>query len=244
MKTVYRIQGMTCNGCRSFVEKELSKLEQVDEVSVSLEKEEAVVTSLSKLNIAILRETLPRKYAIAVKEKQGSGTMAIGGKQASEPTVSKWRQLKPLFLILVYISVTSVLLHYKAFSLKAIMTDFMGLFFIVFSFFKLLDLKGFTHSFVMYDPLAARIKAYAWVYPFIEVALGLMLLLRWKIQLALVTTIFILGITTIGVVRSLLKKEAIQCACLGTALKLPMTEATFIENALMIIMAFSMLILL
>ncbi|MGY8951367.1 MAG: heavy metal transporter, partial [Flavobacteriales bacterium] len=35
----------------------------------------------------------------------------------------------------------------------------------------------------------------------------------------------------------LLAKKSIQCACLGTALKLPMTEATFIENAIMIVMA-------
>lgn len=241
MKTVYSIEGMTCNGCRAFVEKELSKLNQVDEVNVSLEEEEAVVTSLNKLNIAILREVLPSKYAITVKEQQGLGTKATGGEQTSEPEVSKLRQLKPLFLILGYITVTSVLFHYKTFDVKGMMTDFMGMFFIVFSFFKLLDLKGFTNSFAMYDPLAARIKGYAWVYPFIEVALGLMLLMRWNIQIALVVTIFILGITTIGVTRTLLKKEVIQCACLGTALKLPMTEATFIENAIMIIMAFVML---
>jgi hypothetical protein len=39
-----------------------------------------------------------------------------------------------------------------------------------------------------------------------------------------------------------LNKKSISCACLGTTLKLPMTEATFIENALMIIMAFILLI--
>jgi hypothetical protein len=34
-----------------------------------------------------------------------------------------------------------------------------------------------------------------------------------------------------------MQKNQIQCACLGTALKLPMTEATLIENLLMITMA-------
>jgi hypothetical protein len=42
-------------------------------------------------------------------------------------------------------------------------------------------------------------------------------------------------------VQSLLNKRQIQCACLGTALKLPMTQATFIENAIMIAMALAML---
>jgi len=122
------------------------------------------------------------------------------------------------------------------------MLDFMGLFYIVFSFFKLLDLKGFPESFSMYDPLAKIIPAYGWVYPFIELALGLMFLMRVEITAVLIITLVILGITTIGVTRTLLNKKAIQCACLGTALKLPMTEATFIENAIMIVMAVLMLL--
>src|SRR5690606_7898048 len=103
----------------------------------------------------------------------------------------------------------------------------------VFSFFKLLDLKGFPDSFRMYDPLAKAIPAYATIYPFIETALGLMFLLRFKTDIALIATLLVLGTTTIGVVKTLLNKRTIQCACLGTALKLPMTQATLIENAIM-----------
>ena len=121
------------------------------------------------------------------------------------------------------------------------MLDFMGLFYIVFSFFKLLDLKGFPESFKMYDPLAKTIPVYGFMYPFIEVALGLLFLMRIQIPLALIVTVVILGITTIGVTQTLLNKKTIQCACLGTALKLPMTKATFIENSIMLIMAIIML---
>ena len=117
----------------------------------------------------------------------------------------------------------------------------MGLFYIVFSFFKMLDLKGFPESFSMYDPLAKRLPIYGWIYPFIETGLGLMLLMRFEIKIALIITLIVLGITTIGVTKTLLDKKSIRCACLGTALKLPMTEATFIENIIMIAMAISML---
>ena len=117
--------------------------------------------------------------------------------------------------------------------------EFMGLFFIVFSFFKILDIKGFASSFAMYDPLAGRLPAYGLIYPFLELGLGLMFLFRWNIQIALIITIVILGITTVGVSRTLLSKKKIKCACLGTTLNLPMTEATFIENAIMILMAIS-----
>ena len=122
------------------------------------------------------------------------------------------------------------------------MLDFMGLFYIVFSFFKMLDLKGFPDSFRMYDPLAKRIPIYGWIYPFIETALGLMFLMRFELNIALIITLVVLGITTIGVTKTLLDKKSIRCACLGTALNLPMTEATFIENAIMIVMAILMLL--
>ena len=123
------------------------------------------------------------------------------------------------------------------------MFDFMGLFYIVFSFFKFLDYTGFPDSFRMYDPLAKVLPAYGWVYPFIETALGLMFLMRFELNIALVATIVILGITTIGVTRSLFSKKTIKCACLGTALNLPMTEATFIENTIMLVMAVWMLLI-
>ena len=87
------------------------------------------------------------------------------------------------------------------------MLDFMGLFYIVFSFFKMLDLKGFPDSFKMYDPLAKQLPIYAWIYPFIETALGLMFLFRFEVNIALICTLIVLGITTIGVTKILLDKK-------------------------------------
>ena len=155
--------------------------------------------------------------------------------------MNKIKQLKPLFIIFAYISITSLLLNFKNINLTNIMFDFMGLFYIIFSFFKILDIKGFSMSFRMYDPLAKKAQIYGYVYPFIEILLGVMFLTRIEVKIALILTIIILGITSIGVTQALVKKKSIDCACLGTTLKLPMTEATFIENALMIIMAFTLL---
>ena len=43
MKHTYHIQGMTCNGCRSYVEQTLSKVDGVNNVFVDLEKKEAII---------------------------------------------------------------------------------------------------------------------------------------------------------------------------------------------------------
>ena len=155
---------------------------------------------------------------------------------------TKFQHLKPLLLILTYIFIASILMNYNNWNLNEAMLDFMGLFYIVFSFFKMLDLKGFPESFMMYDPLAKRLPIYGKVYPFIETGLGLMLLMRFEVKIALIITLFILGVTTVGVTKILLDRKSIRCACLGTVLNLPMTEATFIENVIMIVMAISMLI--
>ena len=241
MKHTYNITGMTCNNCKASVEKYLSEIDHVSEASVNLEKGEAEVTMDKHINTQVLKDALPKKYTLTEKQESNVFSSSSASYMPLEEEKSKLQQLKPLLLIIFYIAVASTLLHYRNWSWSTFMLDFMGLFYIVFSFFKMLDLKGFPESFRMYDPLAKRVPVYAKVYPFIETLLGLMFLMRFEIKLALIITLIVLGITTIGVSKTLLDKKSIRCACLGTALKLPMTEATFIENAIMIVMATIML---
>lgn len=242
MKHTYKIVGMTCGNCKATIEKNLSVLPDVVDVVVNLEKGEATITMDNHIEVSELQKALPSKYSITEKEHKNVFASTRASDFEVEQEKSKLQQLKPLLLILFYITAASVLLHYKNWNWGEAMLDFMGLFYIVFSFFKMLDLKGFPESFKMYDPLAKRVPLYGWIYPFIETALGLMFLMRFEVKMALIITLVVLGITTVGVTKTLLDKKSIRCACLGTALKLPMTEATFIENAIMIVMAILMLI--
>ncbi len=236
MKHQYIIEGMTCQNCVASVKNKLSALPEIKSVEIDLVKKTADISMSSHLSVDQLQNALPRKYEISKKQTSTSSSYE---KDLSEP--SKWVQLRPLFMILGYIAVASILLNRDDWDWSGFMADFMGLFFIVFSFFKLLDLSGFTTTFAMYDPIAKRISAYGWIYPFIETGLGLMFLMRFEITIALIITLVILTFTTIGVTKTLLSKRVIKCACLGTALNLPMTEATFIENAIMIVMSIAML---
>jgi cation transport ATPase len=241
MKHTYQISGMTCNGCRSDVEKRLNAIPGVKEAIVTLENEQAVILMAYHISIKTFQEALPKKYVITAMTKPEVVDSSLGSSSTIKMEKSKWKQLLPLLLILSYLTVATVMLNYQRENWDEAMLDFMGLFFIVVSFFKMLDIKGFSTSFAMYDPLAKMTSVYGWVYPFLETALGLMFLMRFEIDIALIATLILLGITTIGVTKTLLDKKSISCACLGTALKLPMTEATFIENAIMIIMAIFML---
>lgn len=237
MTHTYNVSGMTCNGCRASVEEALSAVSNVEDVSVDLESQTATITMESHIEVDVFQNALSDKYTIS--EQTTQNVFKSSASQASEE--SELKQLFPLFLILGYILIAAILLNKSPWDTNGFMLDFMGLFYIVFSFFKFLDLKGFPQSFRMYDPLAKVLPVYGWIYPYIEAALGLMFLMRFQTNIALIVTLVVLGITTYGVTKTLLDKKSIQCACLGTALKLPMTKATFIENSIMILMALFMI---
>ena len=227
---------MHCSACVNKIEKALTGLDGVLSAKVDLSSKSATITGNAQLETVIesVKDVGYEPYLIEEKIENP--------KSHKKDSPSQIKQLFPLFLIFFYITVFSLLMNRSNFHVNAFMYDFMGLFYIVFSFFKFLDYKNFPASFSMYDPIAKILPLYGWIYPIIETLLGLFFLLRYQLLLSLITTIILLGVTTIGVTRSLLKKSDIQCACLGTALNLPMTKATFIENFIMILMAVWMLL--
>ena len=227
IKQNIKVFGMTCSGCEASVVAAVTHIEGVFKAVANHKKDLLIIWAQSAISDVVLKATLPKKYALI---------------DAAAQQPSKLKQLFPLFLIFGFIINAIVLIHWSEWNMTVMMYDFMGTFFMVFSFFKLLDIKGFQASFKMYDPLAAAWPAYGLFYPFIELALGVCYIRDFIPDWVLWVTIVVLSTTTLGVVKTLLKKSAIQCACLGSVLKLPMTEATFIENAMMIVMAGSLLL--
>ena len=237
MTQTYHIQGMTCNGCKDSVTRAFQSLEGVYQVHVDLEKGTALLTTASVIQTKLLKEVLPSKFTLIESNTQTVKQNNVFDRDKKAPQGSKLEQLKPLFLIFGFLLLISCALNFRGFTTLDFMLDFMGLFFFVFSLFKFLDLSGFALSFAMYDPLAKRLPLYGRVYPFLELTLGFLLLAKIQLPIALLVTVILLSITTIGVCVVLLQKKQITCACLGTVLKLPMTQATFIENSVMIFMA-------
>ena len=228
MKKTFNISGMTCLSCQKFIESKISSLPNVDNVLVSFENEYVEIHSKSIIDDNDIQKVIGSKYSIDYNNKNKSK--------------SKLSQLKPLFLIFIYLVFGTYFLNYNSFTYKKSMTDFMGLFFLVFSFFKFLDYSTFPISFSKYDPIAKKSILYAKAYPFLELILAICFLFDWKIKITSLITFCILLATTLGVIKSLFSKDQIECACLGTSMKLPMTEATLIENIIMISMASSFLI--
>lgn len=145
------------------------------------------------------------------------------------------KKYKVLLILFVYLIVMSY--AFTQSTHNSFMLNLMGLFFVIFSFFKIIHLKEFKASFSKYDLIAKKIKLYGLIYPFIELSLGVLFILGLYIQISSIVTIIILTSTTIGVVSKLRKGKIIECACLGVVFNLPLSQVTVFENVVMILMA-------
>jgi len=77
MKHTYKVTGMTCNGCRSHVEKTLNEVEGVKQATVNLKKEEAEIIMKEQIGIERFQEALVNAggdYQIMMPEKSGSAS--------------------------------------------------------------------------------------------------------------------------------------------------------------------------
>jgi hypothetical protein len=119
---------------------------------------------------------------------------------------------------------------------------FMGLFFLVFGSFKIINIQNFVTAYSRYDVIAKRSRLYAYIYPFLELTLALSYLLNFNPVTTNIATLILMSVSSVGVIRVLIKNDIIMCACLGTIIKLPVTKITLVEDIGMGIMAILMLI--
>lgn len=234
--TSYAINGLTCNNCVAKVHSTLTPF--ADSVEVTLKPPQVRLTG-QKESIETLNALLKKigNYQI------GAEILPENRIENSDDEKSFFITYKPLILVFSYILLVTLAVEVVngSFELHRFMPNFMAGFFLVFSFFKMLDLNGFASSYSMYDLLAKRVSAYGYIYPFIELGLGIAYLLAYRPMLINVVTLIVMSFSSIGVILAVMNKQKIRCACLGTGFNLPMTTVTIIEDLLMAAMAAWML---
>ncbi|MBS1574683.1 MAG: cation transporter [Bacteroidetes bacterium] len=234
MRHTYKLTGMTCSSCEAKVKNSLLLIPGVTEVEVSKEKETAIITMEKHIELAVFQKALNAKYSISTDEHNET----IG--QARSWLVT----YKPVLLIFIYITGVSLLIEWMlgGFLWMRWMSHFMAGFFLVFSFFKLLNLKGFAESYSMYDIVAKHWTGWGYVYAFTELALGIAFLTGFNSIVTNAITFVVMTVSIVGVLQSVLSKRKIKCACLGDVFNLPMSTITIIEDAMMIGMSGTMLL--
>jgi copper chaperone CopZ len=250
-----RIDGMHCDGCATKIREAVQRLDGVRKIEVDRSRARADVTvddeidakSISRSIVDAIRGA--GDYSASLVDEDGRGASEEPSDAAGAPRdadAEPGESIYPLILIVGYIAGTVILVAWATgdWSAGALMRHFMAGFFLVFSFFKLLDLRGFVSAYRDYDLVAKALPAWAWIYPFVELALGVGYLLDLLPIVTNLVTFAVMTVGAVGVLKALLNRRRIRCACLGTALNLPMTTVSLVEDLLMAAMAAAMLVML
>ncbi|UOE49424.1 cation transporter [Mucilaginibacter sp. SMC90] len=240
MTHTYNITGMTCTGCLTKVQNLLQQVPDIEKVDISLTEGTADITMKKHVSTTDLQQALAAypKYQLSEAEHHHH-SMSI----ADDTGNRTWLQTyKPILLIFGYLLAASLIAGYNSsFNAMTMMRIFMSGFFLVFSFFKLLDIQGFADSYSMYDVVAKRWRGWGYVYVFVELGLGLAFALNILPVTVNIIMVAVMTVSLIGVLQSVFNKRQIRCACLGAVFNLPMSTVTIIEDGLMILMGVVML---
>ncbi|MFN0175455.1 MAG: heavy-metal-associated domain-containing protein [Saprospiraceae bacterium] len=237
----YQVSGITCEGCVSKVKSLLEKVPGVTASTVGLDGKVEVTMShhISTAELQAALRDYPKYQLAETPHAAPSATLPEEDIQRSF-----WETYKPILLVFGYILGATLLVEAAAgaFDWMRWMRHFMAGFFLVFSFFKMLDIPAFAASYSGYDVVARRWLGWGYAYPFVELALGALFLLDYNPLVTNGLTFAVMGISTVGVVQSLLAKRKFQCACLGAVFNLPMSKVTLFEDVLMVAMSGAMLL--
>ena len=243
MTHTYNVSGMTCSGCQAKVHTLLSNVKGAKNVIIDLAKGRVAIDMDRHISTTELAEALKDYPKYQISESNHNYHVTTANSEPDE--LKSWFETyKPILLIFGYIIGVTILIEVinGAFIWHRWMAHLMGGFFLVFSFFKLLNLKGFAESYSMYDIVAKKWQGWGYVYAFTELALGIAFLTGFTPIITNTVTFIVMSVSIIGVLQSVLNKRKIKCACLGDVFNLPMTTITVIEDALMIAMSAIMLL--
>ena len=237
MQAVYKVEGMTCQGCADNIQNGLNNQSFINKANVSLQESKLTIDSDSTLDINSLN---------SIVSTLGNYKIRPNTTNILSEIVNYFTSKKPIVIALSIVILSSLAMQIsdETFNLNKWFMSYMGIFFIIFSFLKLLNISGFSMTFKKYDLISKIIPPYATSYPFIELSLGIIFLTQTQsilIYANAFTLIFMVS-QTIGIIRSLSKSEQIQCACMGSAVDVPLSSLTVVENITMIAMATYMII--
>ena len=107
---------------------------------------------------------------------------------------------------------------------------------------KLMNLEQFSTMFLTYDLLAQRWVRYSYIYPFVEVGAGLMMMVGLLNWVSAPAALFVAIIGAVSVFKAVyIDKRNLKCACVGGDSNVPLGFISLTENLMMIGMAIWML---
>ncbi len=230
----FGITGLTCESCVRKVETLLATHPSVERVHVNLAMGRVDLIASASVSIEQLAEILAdTRYVLIPWQSPSLVTRTLRSVQAFLPLITMFAIVTVFTVAMGFVGGLNV--HY-------LMSMFMGGFFVVFGSLKVFNLSGFARSYRAYDDIASRLSMWGYVYPFVEVALGVLFLLEIGVLYASIVTAVIMFQKAYSVSRNLLAGNQPQCACLGGFFTIRITWVTCAEDLLMALMGVVMVL--
>ena len=107
--------------------------------------------------------------------------------------------LLSIFFIILFGNYSYLKYRKKEINKNIVMNNVMGCIFILFGFLKIINLEKFVEIFTKYDIVSQKIPQYAYIYPFIEIILGIFYLRKYKLTETNIITLALMIISIISV---------------------------------------------
>lgn len=229
----FAINGIACASCIQKISALLST--KINATSINFSANNTVIEFSTTTTIDI-------KQINQLLKKIGNYSVGSINTTVSSKNLEDNLSYKPIYMIFTYLILVNLVISLRSMELINFMPNFMASFFLVFSFFKLLDIKGFADGYSSYDIIAKRFYFYGYIYPFIEFSFGFGYLIIPH-NLYFNSAVFLLMlISSIGVIKAKLSKQQFYCACVGTFLNVPLGSIAIIEDLLMTVMSLGMIL--
>ena len=160
------------------------------------------------------------------------------GHKVPGPEDTSYTPVIALFTVAVLLAFAIEFLIGLPFGFGTLIPNFISIAMVLLALQKLKDIESFATMFLNYDLLAKHWVPYSYLYPFLELLAGVLMLANFLPVVAIPVALFIGVVGAASVFKAVyIDKRELKCACVGGETKVPLGFVSLSENLMMIGMA-------
>lgn len=164
------------------------------------------------------------------------------GHRVPDPDATTYKPVIAIFVVALLLAVAVNILFAWSMGWSAVIPHFIAITMVLLALQKVRDVESFSTMFLNYDLLAKRWIPYSYVYPYAELAAGVLMLSGVLTAVSIPLALFIGTVGAVSVFKAVyIDKRELKCACVGGDTKVPLGFVSLTENLMMVGMALWML---
>jgi glutaredoxin len=145
------------------------------------------------------------------------------GYRVPGPDDTTYKPVIALFSVAFLLALAIGLLTGYPISIATFLPNFIAVAMVLLALQKLKDVESFATMFLNYDLLAKRWVPYSYIYPYVELAAGILMLAHILPAVSIPAALFVGSIGAASVFKAVyIDKRELKCACVGGDTKVPL----------------------